>query len=64
MTTKQPTVPPANRSPKGPGTHPGSPGKVTREDASRANRIANPDEQGAAGNISQNTHNQGYQQDR
>ena len=39
-------------------------GKITREDAKRANRIDNPKEQGAAGNIAQNTRNQGYQQDR
>jgi hypothetical protein len=64
MTTKQPSVPPANRSPKGPGSNPASGGKITREDAARANRPDNTEEQGAPGNISQNTHNQGYQQDR
>lgn len=60
--TKQPPVPPASRSPK--GSDAASGGKITREDARRANRIDNPKEQGAAGNIAQNTRNQGYQQDR
>jgi len=64
MSTKQPHVPPANRSPKGSESKPGSVGKITRDDAKRANRIDNTKEQGAAGNIAQNTHNQGYQQDR
>ena len=65
MTTKQPPTPPASRSPKGgSGRDPGSAGKITRDDAARANRTDNTEEQGAAGNIAQNTHNQGHQQDR
>lgn len=62
MTTKKPAAPPA--SPKGPGSNSGSAGEITREDADRANRIDNTKEQGAPGNIAQNTHHQGYQQDR
>lgn len=64
MTTKKPTVPPANRSPKGPGSNSASVGEITRDDAERANRVDNTKEQGAPGNIAQNTHNQGYQQHR
>ena len=62
--TKQPPVPPASRSPKWPHADAAPDGKITREDAKRANRIDNPKEQGAAGNLAQNTRNQGYQQDR
>lgn len=62
--TKQPPVPPASRSPKGPGSDPSSTPKISREDARRANRIDNPKEQGAAGNLAQNTRHQGHQQDR
>lgn len=60
---KQPPVPPASRSPKGPGAEAAG-GEITREEAKRANRLDNPKEQGDPGNIAQNTHNQGYQQDR
>lgn len=62
--TKQPPVPPGNRSPKGPDSGAASDGEITREDAKRANRIENRKEQGKAGNLAQNTRNQGYQQDR
>jgi hypothetical protein len=62
--TKLPPVPSANRSPKGPDGGALSDGEITREDAKRANRIDNRKEQGQAGNLAQNTRNQGYQQDR
>jgi hypothetical protein len=62
--TKQPPVPPANRSSKGPDGGTASDGEITRQDAKRANRIDNRKEQGQAGNLAQNTRNQGYQQDR
>ena len=57
--SKMPPVPPANRSPKGPG---GSP-KVST-DTSKHARPENLAEQDHQGNIKQNTTNQGYQQDR
>ena len=62
--TKQPPVPPANRSKKGPDGGAASEGEITREEAKRANRIDNRKEQGQPGNLAQNTRNQGYQQDR
>jgi hypothetical protein len=59
MTKQQmPPVPAEQRSPKGPGSDP---------NFSQADEIPareNFDEQGRQGNIKQNTHNQGYQQDR
>lgn len=57
--SKQPPVPPASRSPKGPGNvanAKGEKGKDTPPD--------NLAEQGHQGDIKQNTTNQGYQQDR
>ena len=57
--SKLPPVPPEQRSPKGPGSDP----QVTKDDnVATGNR--NLKEQGRQGNIYQNTHNQGYQQDR
>ena len=61
MSAKTPPVPPENRSDKGTG-------EKNRPDAdTRANRAAddkNYREQGQQGDIHQNTHHQGYQQDR
>jgi hypothetical protein len=59
MTDRPPPVPPANRSPKGPG---GAPEVDT--DTSRGPKRENLKQQGRQGNIAQNTTNQGYQQDR
>ena len=63
-----PPVPPANRSPKGPGPQdqPGGSGDLGAEvaEANKAGRDRNLGEQGRQGNIAQNTRNQGYQQDR
>ena len=60
MTAKAPPVPPASRSPKGPGG-----AKRAPRDTSRRNAVPeNLEEQGDQGNIAQNTTNQGYQQDR
>jgi hypothetical protein len=56
--TKLPPAPAENRSNKGPGADPKAPTKV------EAPRRENLREQGRQGNIHQNTHNQGYQQDR
>ena len=56
--SKMPPVPPKNRSPKGPGGDP----SVKPEDQLPARE--NFEQQGRHGNIHQNTHNQGYQQDR
>jgi hypothetical protein len=57
--SKLPPVPPEQRSPKGPGADPEI---ANDDDASKRDR--NLREQGRQGNIYQNTHNQGYQQDR
>jgi hypothetical protein len=57
--SKLPPVPPEQRSPKGPGSAP-EPDK----DEVPTSRGKNLREQGRQGNIYQNTHNQGYQQDR
>jgi len=59
-----PPVPPAARSPKGPGSDPATVEKTTREDARPVQRKTNLEDQGDPGNIAQNTTNQGYQQDR
>jgi hypothetical protein len=56
--TKMPPVPPEQRSPKGPGS---DPNVKTEEDVPSRENF---DQQGRQGNIRQNTHNQGYQQDR
>ena len=59
MTSKPPPVPPKNRSPKGSGEH------ERPETNSRARKKpGNPEEQGQSANTKQNTHHQGYQQDR
>jgi hypothetical protein len=60
MTQKPPPVPPASRSPKGPGDAKLAPDVTTR----RPKHDEHPKEQGEHGNIAQNTTNQGYQQDR
>jgi hypothetical protein len=57
--SKLPPIPPEQRSPKGPGS---DPNVVKDEQPSPGDR--NLREQGRQGNIYQNTHNQGYQQDR
>jgi hypothetical protein len=57
--SKLPPVPPEQRSPKGPGSNPNV---IKDEQPSPSDR--NLREQGRQGNIYQNTHNQGYQQDR
>jgi hypothetical protein len=62
MTKHLPPVPPASRSPKGPG---GQAEPPTSADSKRADRPSeNLEEQDRQGNIKQNTTNQGYQQDR
>ena len=57
--SKLPPVPLEQRSPKGPGSDP-----ATTKDDDAGQRGKNLHEQGRQGNIYQNTHNQGYQQDR
>jgi hypothetical protein len=63
MTKRMPPVPPAGRSPKGPGdqTVP-----LTNKDAGSGGGgvPGNLKEQDRQGNIAQNTTHQGYQQDR
>ena len=58
--SKKPPVPPANRTPKGTGSDP----KAKKPDIKPAKAPQNLREQGDAGNVEQNTRNQGYQQDR
>jgi len=57
--SKLPPVPPDQRSPKGPGSDP----QVSEKDET-SSKDRNQREQGRQGSIYQNTHNQGYQQDR
>lgn len=59
--SKAPPIPPANRSDKGAGAGEKS-GDLAATQHQPAKR--NLAEQGRQGNIRQNTHNQGYQQDR
>jgi hypothetical protein len=57
-----PPVPPASRSPKGPGDQAEPPTSSDTDDTDQAPE--NLKEQDRQGNIKQNTTNQGYQQDR
>ena len=61
MTSKAPPVPPANRSPEGPGDEGDVPLDTTNHDRRAA---PDTDKQGQPGNIAVNTTNQGHQQDR
>jgi hypothetical protein len=61
MSSKAPPVPPANQSPKGPGS--ASPAPVDTAPHQTASN-PNPDQTGRGANIKQNTTNQGHQQDR
>ncbi|MBY0332854.1 MAG: hypothetical protein K2X49_19525 [Acetobacteraceae bacterium] len=59
-----PPVPPANRNPQG-DAEPGKgklPAEVAEQNIESKNR--NTEQQGRQGNTHQNTHHQGYQQDR
>jgi hypothetical protein len=56
--SKKPPVPAENRNPKGPGADPNVQQKENLPPRE------NLEQQGRQGNIHQNTHNQGYQQDR
>ena len=60
MTARQPPVPPANRSKKGPGEGGKPPLRKTEQSAS----APDPDKQGQQGNTKVNTTHQGLQQDR
>lgn len=57
--SKQPPVPPANRSPKGPGD-----AASAKDEKGKGTPPDNFAEQGRQGDIKQNTTHQGYQQDR
>jgi hypothetical protein len=60
MAHKQPPVPPDQKSPK-----PGNDKSTQADQSAKSDSIPeNLREQGRQGNIHQNTHNQGYQQDR
>jgi hypothetical protein len=58
--SQMPPVPPAAQTRKGPG----APKRAAVDTSKKEEPPDNPAEQGRHGNISQNTHNQGYQQDR
>jgi hypothetical protein len=60
MSNRPPPVPPAGRSPKGPG----DPGKVDKDQGSLPKAPENLAEQDRQGNVKQNTTHQGFQQDR
>ncbi len=63
--SKMPPVPPANRTDKGPVATPD--GEVRTEAQDTGAKKGPPEnlaEQARQGNIRQNTHHQGYQQDR
>lgn len=65
MTAHLPPVPPAGRSPKGPGeTGKHQPEATAQSDQRPATKDFNTGEQGFSGNTKQNTTNQGLQQDR
>jgi len=60
-----PPVPPANRSPKGPGSDAREdPAADQNAEARGGGKGGNTAEQGRAGNVAQNTTHQGHQQDR
>ena len=60
-----PPVPPANRSPHGPGAQsPEGDMGAQQAEATKSSRDRNLGEQGRQGDIKQNTTHQGYQQDR
>jgi hypothetical protein len=58
--SQMPPVPPAAQTRKGPGGSATAP----RDTSKKKEPPANTEEQGRQGNINQNTHHQGYQQDR
>ena len=62
--SKAPPVPPAGRSNKGPGPAAGSDRSGDSASTQHHPEKRNLAEQGRQGNIRQNTHHQGYQQDR
>jgi hypothetical protein len=63
--SKMPPVPPANRTDKGPGqTDEHFAEKAAQDTSKPKGPPQNLAEQGRQGNINQNTHHQGYQQDR
>jgi hypothetical protein len=61
MSAKPPPVPPANRPKSGPDT---AKDERAPTDTTRDAGAPNTEQQGRQGDIHQNTHHQGYQQDR
>ncbi len=63
---KMPPVPPANVSPAGTGSSTAGEGELRQQEAERnkESRDRHLGQQGRQGDIRQNTHHQGYQQDR
>lgn len=64
MSKHQPSVPPASRTPNGPGGADSARDDDSGATAKEQNRQRNLAQQGRQGNIRQNTTHQGYQQDR
>jgi hypothetical protein len=64
--SKLPPVPPGNLSPAGPGSATPGAGDLPEAEAERNidSKNRKVEQQGRQGDIWQNTHNQGYQQDR
>jgi len=58
--SRMPPVPPEGRSRKGPGQANAPPADTSK----KKNPPENLEQEGRQGNINQNTHHQGYQQDR
>lgn len=60
-----PPVPPENRAPHADGNTPGKGNLDPKQAKGNAeNRNVDPTKQGISGGVNQNTHHQGYQQDR
>ena len=64
MAKHTPPIPPAGRSNRGAPTTPPTDSAETANVNETDKRVRNLEQQGRQGNISQNTHHQGYQQDR
>ena len=62
MSSKMPPVPPAERSPKGPGSDPDVPGRDTTPKGQQ--RPEQPGQEGQTGNTRQNTTHDGMRQNR
>lgn len=64
MTKQMPPIPPAGRNSKGPKQEHQRDGAEDSQVTETDKRLRNLEQQGHQANITQNTRNQGYQQDR